>query len=241
MNRSARLVVAAAVMCATHPVIAQTVTSAQRGPLVTTREVGILGVALAGSVLLFSVDRSVADQVRGSSLQQNAFARNAMSGARMFGDPGVVVIGAGLWASGQLGGDRTQRLVGLRSLEAIVVSGAVTGMIKSVTGRARPDQSPGNARDFVIWRGVGDDGVFQSFPSGHTTAAFAFAAAVDAEWRRLSPKRSGWVAPALYGVAALTGISRVFNDRHWASDVLLGGAIGYVAGHAVVRWHADRP
>lgn len=240
MKWSTPLIIGTVLVCTAYPAFAQTDTSARRGPVVTTRDVGILGAAIAGSAVLFSVDRSIADQVRGSSLQQNAFARNVMSGARVFGDPGVVVIGAGLWAAGQFGGNRTQRLVGLRSLEAIVVSGAVTGMIKSVTGRARPDRSPGNARDFVIWRGIGDDGDFQSFPSGHTTAAFAFAAAVDAEWGRLSPKRAGWVGPALYGVAALTGVSRVFNDRHWASDVLLGGVIGYVAGHAVVRWHADQ-
>jgi membrane-associated phospholipid phosphatase len=49
------------------------------------------------------------------------------------------------------------------------------------------------------------------------------------------------VVPALYGVAALTGISRVFHDRHWASDVVMGGAIGYVTGRAITRWHADAP
>ena len=241
MKRHSQLIIGAAVMCAAHPAIAQTDTSVRHGPIVTTRDVGILGAALASSALLFSVDRSIADQVRGSSLQRNTFAKNIMSGARVFGDPGVVVIGAGLWAAGQLGGDRTQRLIGLRSLEAIVVSGAVTGIIKTAAGRARPDRSPANARDFSFARGIRDGSDFQSFPSGHTTAAFAFAAAVDAEWARLSPKRAGWVAPVLYGVAALTGVSRIFNDRHWASDVLLGGAIGYVAGHAVVRWHADRP
>lgn len=191
MKWSTPLIIGTVLVCTAYPAFAQTDASPRHGPLVTTRDVGILSAALAGSAVLFSVDRSIADQVRGSSLQQNAFARNVMSGARVFGDPGVVVISAGLWAAGQFGGDRTQWLVELRSLEAMVVSGAITSIIKAATGRAMPSRSPGNAHDFVLARGIGEGSDVQSFPSGHTTAAFA--TAVDAEWGRLSPSApDGW-------------------------------------------------
>jgi membrane-associated phospholipid phosphatase len=42
----------------------------------------------------------------------------------------------------------------------------------------------------------------------------------------------------LYGAATLTGISRVYDHKHWASDVLLGAGIGTVSGWLVSR-HLD--
>jgi len=224
---------------------AQTAQTAQpdsttRGAVVTGRDGTTLGIALLGSALLIGVDRSIADEVRGSALHRNDAVRGLMDGARTWGDPGVLVAGAGLWMTGTLTNNRREQLIGVRSLEAIIASEAITATVKVITGRARPGRSPANARDFVFARGIREGNDFESFPSGHATAAFAFAAAVDAEWARLSPTRPRWAAPVLYGVAALTGVSRIFHDAHWTSDVLMGSAIGYVTGHAVVRWHADR-
>lgn len=238
-----RLATGAMVVLAARMVSAQAVqvdTAMTRGAPVTGRDAQTLGVALLGSALLVGVDRSVADEIRGSALHRNDAVRGLMAGARTWGDPGALVAGAGLWMTGKLTNNRRQQLIGVRSLEAIVASEAITATVKVITGRARPSRSPANARDFVFARGLREGNDFESFPSGHATAAFAFAAAVDAEWGRLSPRRPRWVAPALYGVAALTSMSRMYHDTHWASDVLMGSAIGYVTGHAVVRWHADR-
>lgn len=229
-----------ALVISTRPVQAQSDPAPRSGPVVTHGDLSVLGAALAGSALLVSVDRSISDQMRRSLLHDNAAVRAAMDGGRVFGDPVVIVAGAGLWALGELRANRTQRLVGMRSVEAIVASGIVTGAIKGLVGRSRPSTSPANPRDFGLARGIRSGSEFQSFPSGHATAAFAFASAVDAEWGRLSPSRSGWVAPVLYGLATLTATSRVFHNRHWASDVLMGSAIGLVTGQAIVRWHADR-
>ncbi|MDQ8164699.1 MAG: phosphatase PAP2 family protein [Gemmatimonadota bacterium] len=201
----------------------------------------VLGGAAATSVLLMRVDRSIGERVRGSSLQDNGFVGGVMDIAGAAGDPGTVLVSAGLWIGGRIRDDRTQKLVGLRALESVIVSGALNGALKGIAGRARPDQSPTAPSDWRIGRGIGDRSEYQSFASGHTTAVFAFASAVDAEWARLSPKRPRWVVPALYGLASLTAISRVYHDRHWASDVVMGSAIGFVGGRAVVRWHADRP
>lgn len=214
--------------------------TARHGPLMTRRDAGILGGATVASVVLIGSDLSIAKRVRASSLQRPGAARSVFDAGNAYGDPGVFIISAGLWGVGRLMHERTTERIGLRSLEAVFVSGAVTGALKALSGRARPDQSPTDARDFALARGLRDGSEFQSFPSGHATAAFAFAAVVDAEWARLSPTRPKWVAPVLYGMAALTAASRVYDDRHWASDVLLGSAIGFVSGRAVVRWHADR-
>lgn len=221
------------------PAGAQPASSAGHGAALTAGDGGILAAGLAASALLLSADESISDRMRASSLHDNGAFRGTMDVARFYGDPGSLVLSAGLWAAGAVREDRTMRLVGTRAFEAVVASGAVTGAIKMLAGRARPDASPGDAQRFAFARGVRDGGAYQSFPSGHTTAAFAFASAVDGEWERLDPNRPRWVVPALYGLAALTGVSRVFQDKHWASDVVMGAAIGYVSGRAITRWHSD--
>lgn len=65
----------------------------------------------------------------------------------------------------------------------------------------------------------------QSFPSRHVAVAFSTAAFVD---QRYGHEYGAWV-PALYGMAALTGVARVQANKHHWGDVLAGGALGYGA------------
>lgn len=64
-----------------------------------------------------------------------------------------------------------------------------------------------------------------SFPSGHTAFAFAGATILDAEYGARYP----WLSAAGYGVATLTGLGRVLNNRHWATDVVAGAGVGIAA------------
>lgn len=223
------------------PAIAAQADSARHGAAFTIRDAEWLSAATAGSLLLINADARLTRDALNSSINHGGFVRSSFDVGRQFGEPSALVLGAGLFGVGVLTHDRTPERVGLRAMEGIAASSALTAVVKGLTGRARPNQSPGNPRDFVFGRGIRDGGEFESYPSGHATAAFAFASAVDAEWARLSPHRPRWVGPALYALAGLTAASRVFDDRHWTSDVVLGSAIGFVVGRAVVRWHADQP
>src|SRR5437016_2629934 len=71
---------------------------------------------------------------------------------------------------------------------------------------------------------------FTSFPSGHTTAAFAAAAAVSSETSEWWPRSRWIIGPIVYAGATLVGVSRMYDDKHWASDVAMGAAIGTFAG-----------
>src|SRR5207244_2527180 len=97
-----------------------------------------------------------------------------------------------------------------------------------------------NPRDYRFWRGFGSND-YQSMPSGHTIAAFAAAAAVSSETSRWWPKTRWIIGPVIYAGAAATGWSRMYNNRHWASDVVTGAMIGTFAGNKVVRWHHSHP
>jgi len=109
--------------------------------------------------------------------------------------------------------------------------------------RARPyvDTISPNPDDFQLLRGFKRGESYRSFPSGHTLAAFAAAAAVSAETSRWWSWASYTIGPLMYGGAAAVGVSRMYNNRHWASDVILGAALGTFAGTKVVRYHATHP
>jgi membrane-associated phospholipid phosphatase len=69
-----------------------------------------------------------------------------------------------------------------------------------------------------------------SFPSGHTTVAFAAATVFAMEYHNKP------LVPILaYSAATLIGLSRIAENKHWATDVLTGAAVGYLTGKLVVN------
>ncbi|MBO9591869.1 MAG: phosphatase PAP2 family protein [Niabella sp.] len=61
-----------------------------------------------------------------------------------------------------------------------------------------------------------------SFPSGHTSTAFASAEFLRREYKDISP----WYGIGGYAVATATGVLRMFNNRHWLGDVVAGAGFG---------------
>jgi membrane-associated phospholipid phosphatase len=210
--------------------------------LFTSRD-AFLAAGFAGlTVAMFPLDKHLAHSLRDSSLQANRFLSDISRGAETFVQPGALIIGAGLYTAGRLGGGRDVPDLGWHGTEAIIVASAATTVLKGALGRARPYvSSDTNPHDFGFGRGFGKNGKYQSFPSGHTTAAFAAAAAVTSESRRWWPHGAWVVAPVMYGGATLVGLSRIYHDAHWASDVALGAAIGTFAGITVVRYSHNHP
>jgi len=134
---------------------------------------------------------------------------------------------AGFYLYGRVRDDPRARTTARAGLESFLIAGIVTEAGKRLTGRARPNNGHGPRH----W-GRGH----ASFPSGHTSSAFAIATVIT----RQHPGRR-WVAPLAYGVATLTGVSRVHDRAHWASDVIIGAAIGYFTGRMVVNRHGGAP
>ena len=67
-----------------------------------------------------------------------------------------------------------------------------------------------------------------SFPSGHSATAFMGAHFLAREYWQMSP----WIGIAGYAVATGTGVMRLYNDRHWMTDVLAGAGIGILSVEA---------
>lgn len=81
-----------------------------------------------------------------------------------------------------------------------------------------------------------DGSADNSMPSGHTALAFVSATLLDMEYRETSP----WISAGGYLCAGATGYLRVANNRHWASDVLIGAGIGIASVKLVYLTHRYR-
>jgi membrane-associated phospholipid phosphatase len=199
-----------------------------------------LTAALAGVASL--ADQSMRDATRAPGPQNNDVVHVAAEYGDLFGQPvslslAWVMYGGGLYAKRPV-----LARTGFRAVEAITVSGVVTWTLKQVFGRARPEVSPNDPGDWEWGRGFGKvDGDFLSMPSGHTTAAFAFATAVTRNVAREAPQHARWVGAVTYASAAGTAYARIYKDRHWLSDVVAGAGVGTVTALAIDRWHATRP
>ena len=156
------------------------------------------------------------------------------------GGAGAIIISAATYGAGAIAGSRPVAELGLRATEAIIVSGAITGLVKGTLGRQRPYVNINDPDYFVFGKGF-SDGACTSMPSGHTTAAFAFASVVTDETHHYWPRQTWWVATLSYGGATMVGLSRIYSNKHWSTDVVAGAMVGTLTGLGVVRWHRRHP
>jgi membrane-associated phospholipid phosphatase len=213
-----------------------------RTNLFTWRDAAIIEGFAILAVAAAPLDRRMAERLRDSTLQASIKLRKTARFVRTFSDPGSYVIGAGMYTYGRLAKNAKATDLGLHGTEALLAGEALGLVLKGVIGRARPYVNIDNPHDYQLMRGFGrGNDAYRSMPSGHTIAAFAAAAAVTSETSRWWPRSVWYVAPLMYGGAATTGISRMYNNKHWASDVITGAAIGTMAGVMVVRWHFSHP
>lgn len=225
-----------------HAAAAQQQEAAAAGqPLFTWSDAAILGGFAAATVVVAPLDRSVAGWLQRSKVQENRVLGDLSTVVRNVAAPGTAIIGVGLYTIGRLTRNGRAADLGLHGSEAVLIATGVGTVIKGLAGRARPYRDVGNPGDFQLGRGYRVSGDYRSFPSGHAIAAFAAAAAVTSETDRWWPQGTWAVGTLMYGGAALAGASRMYNNRHWASDVLVGAAIGTIAGRKIVRWHHANP
>ncbi len=215
-------------------------TIAGGSPFFTGRDALLMGVFTVGTVAASPLDRHFARILQNPRAQENRFLSRSATTFRILGLEGSIATGIGLYIIGGLDNQRRVQDLGLHSVESILLSTGVSYGIKTLAGRARPHVDVSNPHNFQFARGFSGD-KYQSFPSGHSTAAFAFASTVSRETQMWWPKSRWYIGSLMYGGATLVGMSRMYNNMHWASDVLGGAAIGTLVGLKVVRYHHSHP
>lgn len=215
--------------------------TASNTSMFTGRDAAIAGAFVIATAAVMPFDRHIGAEAQRPSVQNNHFLSNTATTFRLLSSPGSIGLGGLTYLAGRADHSPRAAEVGLRTLESIGAAGVTGYLIKGVVGRARPYVvADTNPRDVHLGRGFHDDG-YTSFPSGHTLAAFAAASAASDEIRYLWPHSSPLITPALFTGAALSGLSRIYNDKHWASDVVAGAAVGTIVARAVVRYERGHP
>ena len=194
----------------------------------------------AAAFAVSPADKYFTQRLQDPARQSNKYLHKGATFFRLIGDPGSLIVGGLTYGVGRVGGNRRAEDIGLHSVESVLISGAITGVTKMIAGRARPYKDTANSQNFGLLRGL-KGSEYQSFPSGHTTSAFAFASIISAETSHWWPKSRWVVGSIFYGGAALTGVSRIYNQDHWASDVVAGAAIGTLTGIKVYRYTHSHP
>jgi membrane-associated phospholipid phosphatase len=234
------LLVACVSAPAIAPAIAQSADSAARPASLWTSTDTWLAVGFGvGIAAAMPFDEKVAAWSQSPSQESHA-SSGAVKFFNGYGGYGVLLASVGTYGVARITGSRKWSTLGLRATESIAVSGIATWFLKGVVGRQRPYVNIDDSHNYQFGKGFGND-AYASMPSGHTTAAFAFAASVTDEVHEFWPRQTWWVATLTYGSATAVGLARIYSNAHWTSDVVAGAGVGTLSGLLVSRWHRLHP
>jgi membrane-associated phospholipid phosphatase len=172
----------------------------------------IAGIGGAGSLAVHPKDDEIAADIYEPSGGRRDFFR---AGASIGDGVEQNAFALGTYIVGRAWRKPRIAAAGADLVDAQIVNGVLTQGIKYATDRRRPN------------------GGTRAFPSGHTSATFATAEVLREHfgWK--------WGAPA-YAIGAYVSVSRMVDNKHWASDVVFGTAIGLVSGRAASFGHASQ-
>jgi membrane-associated phospholipid phosphatase len=160
-----------------------------------------------------------------------------------FGGPYEIYTIGGFFAYGLIFNTQREKTTTMLATQAYIIAGVIGGVGKFLFAEQRPYYTdPISGKSGPIFHGPfyafkkGPDGQklshsdYASFPSGHTTAAFAAATVYAMEY-----KDKPLIPILSYTAATLIGLSRMTENQHWPIDVMAGAMLGYLSGRQVVN------
>ncbi|RYY15221.1 MAG: phosphatase PAP2 family protein [Chitinophagaceae bacterium] len=129
-----------------------------------------------------------------------------------------------MYVAGLATNEKRMQSVALGGVKSLAISTLIYASSKLIIRRGRPDKSE-SSWDYGPPFG---NPLFTSSPSGHSNTIFTVATALALEYRETK-----WVPIVAYTIAGLTATSRIYQNRHWASDVVIGSALGHFVTKAV--------
>lgn len=173
----------------------------------------ISGVVIGATALAFTFDEPLNKWMQNN---QTSFGDGFTDVANVFGEKYVIVPGVGLaWGLGYLIEDDKLKRTSWNAIKSIASTALATELIKISAGRARPFKEEGA---FSFHPFSGEDH-YKSLPSGHVSLAFA-------AFTPYAEVYSRWI----YVLPGSVAIARIYKNKHWASDTLLGAGLGFLSG-----------
>lgn len=206
------------------------------------------------TVALFFADQAISNGVRNFSDQinlkpeirfHNIFTvanttilktpKNLNSAFYELGEPGpTLLLSGGLFLSGKISHNEYTVQVSKDITEAFLASGIIVQVLKRITGRQAPSKATVNGGKWQWFPSFSDYSNnienYDAFPSGHLATMMATVTVLAEDY----PEKK-WIKPVGYSLIGLTGWAVMNNKVHWASDLPLGLAIGYLSGKIVSR------
>ena len=181
------------------------------------------GVA-AGTVGLFLVD----DEIRHNFLSHKddvpqgllEFGRYAGNPQNNYGITGAVYL-TGLFTKNE-----KLRRTGVLMIASATAAGFIQQLSKSLVGRARPGAGFGNHH----FKPFGGTAAYRSFPSGHSVLTFTTTYTIAKQFD------NPWIKGGIIGVGLIPGLSRIYEEAHWASDVALSWAMSAFIVEAIDKY-----
>ena len=183
-----------------------------------------IGIAFGGVILSSAVDEPLRSdfQTMTKTGTSNSLAKYANEYGNLY-VPSILT--GGMYLTGLIIQNDDVRITGRLLGEALLVAGVINTSLKYIVGRSRPYMNEGNGTFRPFSWGEGS----WSFPSGHTNVAFTVGGILSNRINRW------WATAGLYSIAALTGATRMYYDKHWFSDVIMGGIVGTFASRLVLE------
>jgi hypothetical protein len=188
---------------------------------------------LLATAAVATQDRQIGRAFADSGLQANARYRSISGNLTTIHERSMLTYSLIAYAGGRIFRNAPIADGGLHIAEAVAVGTVIGSFLKSTTGRARPRAADDDPYDFRVGKGY-TAGEYRSFPSLHEIGSFSAASALTSEVARHSPRAGMVVGVLAYGTAGAVGLSRMYAAEHWASDVVLGSAIGVFLGKRIV-------
>jgi membrane-associated phospholipid phosphatase len=201
----------------------------------TRRDVALTGGALVGTAILTRFDTKIArwwvsPGVQGSSSRSRVVGDLTHVNETTLTAAAILSYGIGRLVNSPTFGD-----VSLHTAESVVLTSVISQAIRGPLGRTRPSVDITDPYHFQFGKGFThfDN---RSFPSLHSSTAFAAASALVGEIRERDPGAAWFAAPVLYAAAAVPGLTRMYLNQHWASDIAAGAFVGTLLGSRVVHY-----
>ncbi len=185
-----------------------------------------LGAIIGGTYGLMHLDETIRRQMLKDTSWRGSIPLEL---GRYWGEPATpLLIGSGLMIIGANHENNSSMKLGFEILQAFSYSVAINGALKILIGRARPS----TGKDAFTFKPAQSlQNKFWSLPSGHTTVAFSLSTVLAEN------TESTGLKVLAYMPAFVTALSRVNYNRHWLSDVFLGGFSGYIIAKYVTKLH----
>ncbi len=145
-----------------------------------------------------------------------------------YGSPSnnYILTGA-VYLTGLVAKDEKLRRTGVLLISSATAAGFLQQVMKSAIGRARPLSGRNKDTYKPLWSG---DREFHSFPSGHAILAMTNAHAIAKQFK------NKWIKGGIYTLGAIPTVSRLWEGKHWLSDITFSVFVSIFTVEAIDRY-----